>query len=66
MYITDEDGFKYGLGIIEPNEKDKVDEESVGYFSAVDNDDDEDLVGATRVDSYSSVKEGKHFAVVKL
>jgi hypothetical protein len=60
IYISDQGGFPYGLGIIEPHEEDKVDEDSVGYFSAVDND---EIVGAQRVDSYSSVKEGMHYPI---
>ena len=55
--ILDENGFKFGLGILEPNAGEELDEESVGYFAAVENDDE--LVGAQRSDSYSSVKEGK-------
>jgi len=51
----DENGFKFGLGILEPNAEDELDEESVGYFASVEND---ELVGAQRADSYSSVKEG--------
>jgi hypothetical protein len=43
------------LGILDPLAGDEVDEDSVGYFDAID----EELVGATRVDSYSSVKEGE-------
>ena len=60
--ILDENGFKFGLGILEPNAGEELDEESVGYFADID-----DLVGAERSDSYSSVKLGKQlFCTTKI
>ena len=47
---------------MEPNAGDELDEESVGYFADID-----DLVGAERSDSYSSVKLGKQlFCTTKI
>jgi hypothetical protein len=47
----------FGLGLLEPDAEDRLDEESVGYFQHVE---EEALVQAgKRPDSYSSVKEGQ-------